>query len=129
MHKEIVGKRPSFFTINHWVTLVERAADQSTTTKAEVIVTANGEEITCSGESNGPVNAFDNELRTGLATLYSELSTLELTDYKVRILEGRIGTGALHEYWLKPVMARAHRTQWVFMRTLLQHLPLPLKML
>ena len=95
VHEEMSGKRPSFFTINHWVTSVERAADQTITTKAEVTVTAKGQEITCSGEGNGPVNAFDNALRTGLISLYPELSTLELTDYKVRILEGRLGTGAV----------------------------------
>jgi 2-isopropylmalate synthase len=95
VHEEMSGKRPSFFTINHWVTSVERAVDQTITTKAEVTVTAKGQEITCSGEGNGPVNAFDNALRTGLIALYPELSTLELTDYKVRILEGRLGTGAV----------------------------------
>jgi 2-isopropylmalate synthase len=95
VHEEISGKRPSFFTINHWVTSVERSADQSITTKAEVTVTASGHEITCTGEGNGPVNAFDNALRSGLLKLYPELSSLELTDYKVRILEGRLGTGAV----------------------------------
>jgi 2-isopropylmalate synthase len=95
VHEEMSGKRPSFFTINHWVTSVERAIDQTITTKAEVTVTAKGQEITCSGEGNGPVNAFDNALRTGLTALYPELSALELTDYKVRILEGRLGTGAV----------------------------------
>jgi 2-isopropylmalate synthase len=95
VHEEIAGKRPSFFTINHWVTSVERAADESIITKAEVTVTASGQEITCNGEGNGPVNAFDNALRSGLLKLYPELSSLELTDYKVRILEGRLGTGAV----------------------------------
>jgi 2-isopropylmalate synthase len=95
VHEEIAGKRPSFFTIKHWVTSVERAADQLITTKAEVTVTASGQEITCNGEGNGPVNAFDNALRSGLLKLYPELSSLELTDYKVRILEGRLGTGAI----------------------------------
>jgi 2-isopropylmalate synthase len=95
VHEEISGKRPSFFTINHWVTSVERATDESIVTKAEVTVTASGQEITCKGEGNGPVNAFDNALRTGLLKLYPELSALELTDYKVRILEGRLGTGAV----------------------------------
>jgi 2-isopropylmalate synthase len=95
VHEEISGKRPSFFTINHWVTSVERAADESIITKAEVTVTASGQEITCNGEGNGPVNAFDNALRSGLLKLYPELSSLELTDYKVRILEGRLGTGAI----------------------------------
>lgn len=64
-------------------------------TKAEVTVTAKGERIICSGTGNGPVNAFDNALRTGLKKLYPELEVLELTDYKVRILEGRLGTGAI----------------------------------
>ena len=95
VHEEMSGKRPTFFTINHWVTSVERAADQTITTKAEVTVTASGQEITCNGEGNGPANAFDNALRTGLLKLYPELSSLELTDYKVRILEGRLGTGAV----------------------------------
>jgi len=95
VHEEISGKRPSFFAIKHWVTSVERGADHSITTKAEVTVTACGEEFTCNGEGNGPVNAFDKALRTGLIKLYPELSSLELTDYKVRILEGRLGTGAI----------------------------------
>jgi 2-isopropylmalate synthase len=95
VHEEMSGKRPAFFTINHWVTSVERAADESIITKAEVTVTASGQQITCKGEGNGPVNAFDNALRTGLLKLYPELSSLELTDYKVRILEGRLGTGAV----------------------------------
>jgi 2-isopropylmalate synthase len=93
--EEISGKRPSFFKINHWLTTVERAEDQSIVTKAEVTVTAQGKEISCTGSGNGPVNAFDNALRSGLKQLYPELSILELTDYKVRILEGRLGTGAI----------------------------------
>jgi 2-isopropylmalate synthase len=39
--------------------------------------------------------AIDRALRNGLEKLYPELAQLELTDYKVRILEGRLGTGAI----------------------------------
>lgn len=95
LREEMVGKRPSFFTIDHWLTTVERAADQSIITKAEITIMAMGERISCAGQGNGPVNAFDNALRSGLRRLYPELSALELTDYKVRILEGRLGTGAV----------------------------------
>jgi 2-isopropylmalate synthase len=95
VHEEMTGKRPSFFTIEHWLTTVERAEDQSIVTKAEVTVTALGKKMICHGTGNGPVNAFDNALRTGLSQLYPELDVLELTDYKVRILEGRLGTGAI----------------------------------
>jgi len=94
LHEELAGKRPTFFTIDHWLTTTERS-EGSIVTKAEVTVTAQGKEITCSGSGNGPVNAFDRALRDGLNTLYPELAVLELTDYKVRILEGRLGTGAI----------------------------------
>ena len=94
LHEELAGKRPTFFTIDHWLTTTERS-EGSIITKAEVSVTAQGKEITCSGSGNGPVNAFDRALRDGLNALYPELAVLELTDYKVRILEGRLGTGAI----------------------------------
>jgi 2-isopropylmalate synthase len=41
------------------------------------------------------VNAIDNALRKAIEKLYQDLSKLELTDYKVRILEGRLGTSAV----------------------------------
>ena len=42
------------------------------------------------------VDSFpDTALRSGLEKIYPELKKLELTDYKVRILEGRHGTGAV----------------------------------
>ncbi len=94
LHEELAGKRPTFFTIDHWLTTTERS-EGSIITKAEVTITAQGKEITCSGSGNGPVNAFDRALRDGLISLYPELAVLELTDYKVRILEGRLGTGAI----------------------------------
>jgi len=92
--EELNGTRPAFFTIDHWLTTTERS-EGAIVTKAEVTVTAQGKVITCSGAGNGPVNAFDRALREGLNTLYPELVVLELTDYKVRILEGRLGTGAI----------------------------------
>ncbi len=95
VREEIAKKRPTFFTVEHWLTSVESDANGSIVTKAEVTVSANGETIACNGTGNGPVNAFDTALRAGLSKLYPELAELELTDYKVRILEGRLGTGAV----------------------------------
>ena len=46
------------------------------------------------GEGNGPVHAFDTALRKVLTGPYPELSALELTDYRVRIVESTAGTGA-----------------------------------
>ncbi|MBU6254439.1 MAG: citramalate synthase [Acidobacteria bacterium] len=95
LREELAGKKPSFFTIESWKTSVDQGADGSVTSRAEVSIKAKGELISSSGSGNGPVNAIDRALRNGLEKLYPELAELELTDYKVRILEGRLGTGAI----------------------------------
>ena len=95
LREELAGKKPSFFTIESWKTSVDQGADGSVTSRAEVSIKAKGELISSSGSGNGPVNAIDRALRNGLEKLYPELAQLELTDYKVRILEGRLGTGAI----------------------------------
>jgi len=95
LREELAGKKPSFFTIESWKTSVDQLEDGSVTSRAEVSIKAKGELISSSGSGNGPVNAIDRALRNGLEKLYPELAELELTDYKVRILEGRLGTGAI----------------------------------
>lgn len=95
LRTEVLGKRPSFFTIEDWQTTVHQDESGKVTSKATVKINANGETISATGVGNGPVNAIDNALRSGLEKFYPELSKLELTDYKVRILEGRLGTSAV----------------------------------
>jgi 2-isopropylmalate synthase len=95
LRTEVEGKRPSFFTIEDWQTTVHQDESGKVTSKATVKIKANGETISATGVGNGPVNAIDNALRSGLEKFYPELSKLELTDYKVRILEGRLGTSAV----------------------------------
>ena len=46
-------------------------------------------------DGNGPVNAIDNALRKALLEFYPELEPLRLTDYKVRVVDGADGTGAI----------------------------------
>ncbi len=54
-----------------------------------------GERVVATGEGNGPVNALDRALRSALESVYPDLATMELVDYKVRILEGTSGTDAV----------------------------------
>jgi 2-isopropylmalate synthase len=95
LREELDGKRASFFTIEDWATTVNRDAVDHVSSEATITVRAMGEKIVATGTGNGPVNAIDNALRSGLLKFYPELEKLELTDYKVRILEGRLGTGAI----------------------------------
>jgi 2-isopropylmalate synthase len=95
LREEIDGKRATFFKVEKWDTTVSRDADNKVTSKASLIISAGGKQIESEGSGNGPVNAIDTALRSGLLKFYPELEKLELTDYKVRILEGRLGTGAI----------------------------------
>ncbi len=45
-------------------------------------------------EGDGPVNALDGALRQALAKFFPVLKRIQLTDYKVRILDGVAGTAA-----------------------------------
>ena len=47
------------------------------------------------GDGNGPVNALDSALRSALGDSHPGLERLQLTDFKVRVLETRKGTGAV----------------------------------
>ena len=45
-------------------------------------------------QGNGPVNALDRALRKALTKFYPQLESVELHDYKVRVLGGGEGTTA-----------------------------------
>ncbi len=45
-------------------------------------------------EGDGPVNALDSALRAGLTQFFPQIRKVQLTDYKVRILESSTGTAA-----------------------------------
>lgn len=54
-----------------------------------------GEEIAHTvADGDGPVNALDGALRRALVKFFPKLKTVELTDYKVRIINGTTGTAA-----------------------------------
>ncbi len=55
-----------------------------------------GEEVLhTAAEGNGPVNALDHAMRKALLQSYPDLATVRLTDYKVRVVAGGTGTGAI----------------------------------
>jgi 2-isopropylmalate synthase len=54
-----------------------------------------GDEIQhTAAEGDGPVGALDGALRKGLIDAYPELNAIRLTDYKVRVVNEGVGTGA-----------------------------------
>jgi 2-isopropylmalate synthase len=95
LREEISGVRPSYFDVESWRVIVETRSDGAVVSEATVKLHAKGERIVATGEGNGPVHALDTALRLGLERLFPELAALELVDFKVRIVEGSHGTGAV----------------------------------
>jgi 2-isopropylmalate synthase len=83
------------FALESYRVLVEHREDGAVVSEATVKVRVRGERVIATAEGNGPVNALDEALRQALARHYPQLAGLELADYKVRILEGSHGTGAV----------------------------------
>lgn len=62
--------------------------------QATIKVEVDGEIAHTVAEGDGPVNALDEALRVALSKFYPQVKSIELIDYKVRILGGREGTAA-----------------------------------
>ena len=69
------------------------------------------------GEGNGPVHAFDVALRKVLTRVYPSLTDLELTDYRVRIVESTAGTGARTRVTIESRDGAGHRWTTVGVHT------------
>jgi 2-isopropylmalate synthase len=61
---------------------------------AGVKIRINGEDVHKQGGGDGPVNALDAALRAALSPHYPVVCSVRLEDYKVRIINGRLGTAA-----------------------------------
>jgi 2-isopropylmalate synthase len=61
---------------------------------AAVKIKINGEPVHKQGGGDGPVNALDAALRAALTPSYPVVSSVRLADYKVRIINGKLGTAA-----------------------------------
>ncbi len=71
-----------------------RHSDTVETCEATVKLSVNGTPEYTVAEGDGPVNALDAALRKALKPFYPWIEQLSLTDYKVRIVDGRAGTAA-----------------------------------
>ena len=82
------------FQVESWRTIVEQDVNGEVKCEATVKLHIDGERLISTAEGNGPVNALDRAVRRAIVRVYPDLDTLRLTDYKVRILDEKSGTGA-----------------------------------
>jgi 2-isopropylmalate synthase len=81
------------FTVDTYHVSMRRDAMESVC-EATVKVRVGDKTAHTVAEGDGPVNALDAALRIALASFFPKLKTVQLTDYKVRIINGATGTAA-----------------------------------
>ena len=85
--------KPFFETVGYSVT-VQRHASGGPDVEATVRVRVGGRLFHTAADGDGPVNAMDRALRKGLEDPFPEIRDMRLCDYKVRVIEGRLGTAS-----------------------------------
>jgi 2-isopropylmalate synthase len=88
------GYRPPFETLD-FITLIEKRTEKDILAEATVKLRIGEQIMHTVAEGDGPVNALDRAMRKALLPVYPELGPVQLTDYKVRIIDPKSATAAL----------------------------------
>jgi 2-isopropylmalate synthase len=83
------------FELESFRVTTEKREGSQVETEATIKVVVDGERYVEVAEGNGPVNALDKALRAAIGARHPHLADVELTNYKVRILDENHGTGAV----------------------------------
>src|SRR5205823_4893218 len=93
--RRAAGWEHEFFTVESLRVIADELPSGAFATEATVKVHVDGARVVTTAEGNGPVNAIDAALRAAITPRYPELDRVHLVDFKVRILDGAAGTGAV----------------------------------
>jgi 2-isopropylmalate synthase len=94
LRKKTGTYRP-LFTLESFRCIMEKREDGRVMTEATIKLFVEGHRFVATGEGNGPVNALDKALRLAIGSFYPALGDIVLTDFKVRVLDEKKGTGAV----------------------------------
>lgn len=92
--RRCAGEYEPLFSLEGFRVTTEMDGDGEVATEATLRIWVEGKRHLCVAEGNGPVNALDRALRSALTEHYPDLADVELTGYRVRILDSDHGTGA-----------------------------------
>ncbi len=93
--RKAIGKYQPFFKLHYYKTSGEiPLIEDGLYAFAQVKIAVDDHLEVAAGEGNGPVNALDNALRSALKNIYPNVTQIRLTDYKVRVLDGKSATAS-----------------------------------
>jgi 2-isopropylmalate synthase len=92
--QEILGRFVESFEFKGFRVIEEKREGGDVFSEATIKLKKDGVFEHTAAEGDGPVNALDNALRKALVKFYPNLSEVKLEDFKVRVLDGTVGTNA-----------------------------------
>ncbi len=93
--KKHTGEIKKLFELERFkISIHKDSNDQEARSEATIKIRVGDETEMTAAEGNGPVNAMDKALRKALERFYPQLKEIQLTDYKVRVLDSQNATAA-----------------------------------
>ena len=92
--RRATGEYIPFFSLKGFRVITEKSENRPPSCEATIKVEVGGAVEHTAANGDGPVEALDNALRKALEKFYPEIAEIQLTDYKVRVLDEKAGTGA-----------------------------------
>ncbi len=95
MAKKVLGTYTPHFKVTFYKSIGEfPAASEGEPSTATIEIEVDGSHEIAAAKGRGPVHALDKALRKALTVFYPELNSMQLVDYKVRVLEQKAATAA-----------------------------------
>jgi len=93
--QKLLKKHTPFFKLLAYRVIMDKHGhDGHDIVEASVKLDVDGQIVHTVAEGDGPVHALDRAFRAALEKFYPSISSVKLVDYKVRILDSTLGTGA-----------------------------------
>jgi 2-isopropylmalate synthase len=94
VRRVLSAPEPFWELLEYHCTYIRSVRNQYETCEATVKLRVRDQDIYTVAEGDGPINALDGALRKALIPTYSDIHSIRLTDYKVRIIGASSGTAA-----------------------------------
>ena len=82
------------FDLESFRVVIEKDKDRPCGAHATIKIAVDERREITAAEGQGPVSALDNALRKALDHFFPDVDSMQLVDYKVRVIDGREGTAA-----------------------------------
>ena len=93
--RKVIGRYKPFFKLHYYQTSgINPRVEEGVCACAQIKLEVENQIEVTAGEGDGPVNALDIALRKALSRFYPAVNQIRLTDYKVRVLDGKSATAS-----------------------------------